>query len=158
MASLTGLTTAFEANTAVVDTTLQYALGTRGFDTDGNEYIYLAGVTSNVANAAVTYDEAYATTLAIASAVGPIAISQAAVDATDEYGWFLVRGEGTAIANGATADNTPLFLTATAGRVDDADVTLDAIMGMWGREIATGAADTFTVQLDYPKVFGIALD
>jgi len=44
MADLTPRTGVFAGDTSVVDTTLRHQLGTRSFDTDGNEYIYLTGL------------------------------------------------------------------------------------------------------------------
>jgi len=158
MASLTSQAMSFESHSTTVDTTLQYALGTRAFDTDGNEYIYMQGVASNTAQAAVTYDEDYVTTLSGANAVGPVAISEAIIDSTSEYGWYMVRGEATGIAaENTTLDNAPCYLHATAGAIGKTDVAGDAIVGMWTRSTAD-ATDDLTLQLDYPKVHNIAFD
>lgn len=157
MANLNGYPQIFSGDTAKVDTTKMHPLGTRAIDGNGNEYIYLAGVASNAATLAVTYDEAYATTLLAANAVGPIAISMAAVDATTEYGWFQIKGSGTAKAGGAVADNSALYISGS-GKVDDADIAGDAIVGMWSRGTAAADGDSLAVQLDYPKVHNIAFD
>lgn len=158
MAALYGLTgAAVGSSTTDVDTTQKHPLGTRAFDSDCNEYIYLPGCTSGAANLAVTYDEEYATTLTAASAVGPIAILQATLDATTDYGWGCVRGTCTGTSNNNVADNKTLVLTAGAGKLDDADVAGDQIVGLWSRGAATGST-TFTVQLDYPKAHGVAFD
>ena len=156
MASLTGPTMSFESDTTTVDSTAQHPLGTRAFDTDGNEYIYLEGVISTTAALGVTYDEEYATALSAAGAVGPVAIAMAATVA-DKYGWYCVRGTCTGTSNNDTADNKALYLTAGAGKFDDADVAGDAIVGLWSRSAATGSV-AMTLQLDYPKVHDIAID
>ena len=114
------------------------------------------GVVSTVVGSAVTYDEDYVTTLAIANAVGPVGVAQAAIVA-DKYGWDCVRGETTGLSANDVADNKTLYLTGTAGKLDDADVAGDAIVGIWSRSAATGAT-TMTVQLDYPKCHDIAFD
>jgi len=49
MADLTGRVQIFSGDTSVVDTTLKHALGTRAFDANANEYIYLKGVASTAA-------------------------------------------------------------------------------------------------------------
>lgn len=158
MAALFGITgAAINGQTTDVDTTQKHTLGTRAWDTSGNEYVYLPGCTSGAANLAVTYDEAYATTLTAANAVGPIAILQATLDATTDYGWGCVRGTCTATSNNSVADNKALHLTAGAGKLDDADVAGDAIIGIWSRSSASGST-TMTVQLDYPKAHDIAFD
>jgi len=156
MANLTGPRQAFEGDTTAVDSSEVQALGSRAFDADGNEYIYLEGVASTVAGSAVTYDEEYATTLTVANAVGPVAIAQAATVAST-YGWYCVRGTTTGLSADNIADNKTLSLTATAGKLDDADAAGDAIVGLWSRSAATGAT-TVTLQLDYPKVHDIAID
>jgi hypothetical protein len=156
MASLTGYTQSFESDTTTVDTAVQHKLGTRAVDVDGNEYIYLEGVASTAAGLSVTYDEEYATALLAANAVGPVAIAMAATVA-DTYGWYGVKGSFTAASANDVADNKTLYITATAGKVDDADVAGDAIMGMWSRAAVTGAVD-LAVQIDYPKVHDIAID
>lgn len=156
MASLTGYAQSFESDTSTIDTSAQYKLGTRAVDANGNEYIYLLGVASTVAGLAVSYDEAYATTLLVANAIGPVAIAMAAT-VVDTYGWYGVKGSFTAASANDVADNKTLYATATPGKVDDADVAGDAIIGMWSRGSATGAT-TLAVQIDYPKVHDIAVD
>ena len=133
-----------------VDDSAEYALLTRTQDADGNEYIYLKGVASTVAGSVVTYDEAGQTTLIAANAVGPVAVAMAAIVA-DKYGWYQVFGSGTAAAAGAVADNAALYISATAGKVDDAVVTGDCIIGMVARA-AIAAAGDLAVQLSYPVV------
>jgi hypothetical protein len=66
-------------------------------DDEFGDYIYLPGATSVVAGSWVTYNPsaglaASTTALLTETATGPVAIATAAVDATTEYGWFLVKG------------------------------------------------------------------
>lgn len=112
------------------------------------EYIYLKGVASTVATDWVTYDEAFATARSVAAAVGPVAVALAAVVA-DKYGWYQIGGSAQANA-GDVADNAKVFLTATAGRCDDASVAGDQVVGaIWRSEETSNVA---TVQLFRPQV------
>lgn len=149
MANLKGYQTAFHADTDTVDTSKQVPLGTRAFDNDGNEYIYLQGVASCVAGSWVSFDEAHVTTLLVANAKGRVAVAMAAVDATTEFGWFQIYGKNTiAKVLASFADDGLIYSTATAGSVDDAVVAGDLVVGAIGRSaIASGAA---TVELNYP--------
>jgi hypothetical protein len=144
-----------------VHSTKKYRLGTRKRDVAGNEYIYLQGVASCVAYDAVTFDEAFVTIRAIANAKGRVAIAQAAVDATTEYGWFMIYGTTYVQVSASFGDNGNLFLTATAGELDDADVAGDAVHGAVGRSVidATGnPSGTAKVELNYPMVLDAATD
>ena len=134
-----------------VDSSAQYTLRTKTQDTDGNEYIYLKGVASTAVGSWVTYDEAGATTLIAANAIGPVAVAKAAIGA-DEYGWYQIVGKNTdALAAGAVADNAALYISSTAGKVDDAVVAGDCIVGAVSRA-SIAAAGALTVQLNYPVV------
>lgn len=132
-----------------VHSTQQNPLGQRRFE-GVNEYIYLQGVASTAQYDLVTFDEAFATTRAVAAAVGPCAIAQAAIVASS-YGWYLINGSGTLNCSAAVADNAKLFLTATAGQVDDTSVAGDQVVGAIARSSAAGAG-TITAQVRYPQV------
>jgi hypothetical protein len=147
------------AQTTEVHTTQLYRLGTRVRDRAGNEFIYLKGVASTVQGSWVTFDEAHVTTLAVANAQGRVAVAQAAVDSTSEYGWFQIYGKAAGKALTGFADNGKVYLTATAGSVDDADVAGDVVIGAIGRS----ALDTPTTgqayfELNYPMVLDLAID
>lgn len=150
MATLTGYPTTYEADTTTVDTAKKHQLGTRAFDKDGNEYIYLQGVASTAAGSWVTFDEAHLTTLAVANAKGRVAIAMAAIVASS-YGWYQIYGNNT-IGKAATAfaDNGVVYLTSTAGTIDDADVAGDLVKGAMGRSAVSGGVATF--ELNYPFV------
>jgi hypothetical protein len=157
MADLTGYASIFSGDTAIVDTTLKHALGTRARDVDGNEYIYVQGVTNGAAGSWVTLDEDHVTTLAVANGKGRVAILMAALDATTDYGWAQIYGKNTiALALTGFADNGAIYLTATAGSIDDADVGGDSVIGAVGRSEVSGGV--ITVELNYPFVDDIAHD
>ncbi len=158
MAGLTGYTKVFAGDTTSIDTELKHPLGTRAFDVDGNEYIYLTGVASTAAGYVVSFDEAHITTLSVANAKGRIAVAMAATVA-DTYGWYQIYGKNTTVfASTAVSDNGVLYLTATPGAVDDADVAGDLIIGMIARSAAGTEASPLTVELNYPYVDDTADD
>ena len=149
MAGLTGYTKVFAGDTTDVDTALKCPLGTRAYDANGNEYIYLTGVASTAVGSWVTFDEAHITTLAVADAKGRVAIAMAATVAST-YGWYQIYGKSiTGLCSTPTADNDILYLTASPGMVSGTDVAGDLISGT----IARGAASptvVLTVELSYP--------
>ena len=151
MAILTGRTQIFSGDTDNIDTVLQHKLGTRAFDVNGREYIYLTGVASTIVGSWVTYDEAFLTTLLAANAVGPVAVAMAITDATSEYGWYCIYGECEADIVANCADNAKLGYETSAGKAGDGCAAGDAITGAVSRESTTTAAIA-TVQLCYPSV------
>ena len=156
MATLTGYTKMFSGSTAKIDTEKMHELGTRSFDKNGNEYIYLTGVASTAAGDWVTYDEAHITIRATANAVGRVAIAMAATVAS-RYGWYLIYGtHPTASVKTAFADNGVIYLTGTAGSVDDADVAGDLVLGAIGRSAGNqgtpATASAAIVEISYPHV------
>jgi len=162
MASLTGYNKVFASDTTAVDSTLEHPLGTRAFDTAGNEYIYLTGVTSTAVGSWVTFDEDHLTALAAANASGRVAIAMAITDSISEYGWYMIYGKHPAAkVLVGFADNGVCYLTTTAGSVDDADVAGDLINGAIGRSAGTGTPATASaaiIELNYPHVNDTAND
>jgi len=139
----------FSGDLTDIDTTAKHALGTKTYDGDGNEYIYLQGVASTAANDFVTYDEAFLTTRLVANAVGPVGVAMAATVAST-YGWYQIWGSASG-ATDAVADNAVLYIDATAGRVDDSAVTGDLVIGAITRS-TDASTNVATVQLSYPYV------
>lgn len=158
MPALTGYTKIYAGDTSVVDSSLKQPLGTRGFDGDGNEYIYLQGIGSTAAGYWVSYDEAHLTILTVANAKGRIAIAMAATIAST-YGWYQIYGKNAAAVGGtAITTDLPLFLSASAGMVDDADVAGDLINGAVSRSTTGTEASALTVEINYPFVNDAADD
>lgn len=149
MGNLTGRAQIFHGPTTQVDDSAQVELGTRAFDEDGNEWIYLKGVATVSQGSWVSFDEAYATTLLAANAVGRVAIADAAVVA-NKYGWFQIYGKNIYAKTDTVAADKALYIDGTAGRADDAGVAGDAIFGAWSRTADT--ANVATVELNYPFV------
>lgn len=131
---------------------IKFRLGTRVKDKQGNEFIYLKGVTSTAAGSWVSFDEAHVSTLLAANAVGRVAVAQAAVDANTKYGWYQIYGKASGKVLALFADNGKIFATATAGSVDDAVVSGDLVVGAIGRSAIDGGAATGQayVELSYP--------
>lgn len=136
----------------------KYRLGKR-VQFQSNEFIYLAGITACGQGSWVTFDEAHLTTLAVANGQGRVAVAGAAVDAATKFGWFQIYGKVAAKALAAFADNGKVYLTSTAGSVDDADVSADFVVGAIGRSaLGTPAAGQSYFELSYPVVQDTILD
>lgn len=116
---------------------------------DGNDYIYLKGVTSCVDGSMVVFQPGVWTAILIATGVkGSVAIATAAVDAATKYGWFMYCGQDVGIARSAIASNVPLYAGGVAGSPDDAAVKGDQIIGAYARNAAAGGGDSVIIQLD----------
>lgn len=148
MARLTGPAQSFNTDTLVVDTSQRTSLGTRAWDEDGNEYIYLQGTTSVVARDWVVYDENFTTTRLTANEVGPVAIASTAV-VVGEYGWFQIYGIAQGNSDTISADKS-LYIDGTAGRVDDLSVSGDLVMGAYSMSAAV--SNVATCYIIYPQV------
>lgn len=149
MTSLKGYPQTFAGDTSVVDSSAQHPVGTRAVDGDGNEYVYGLGVASTAIGSWVSFDEALATTLLAANAVGRVGVAMAAIVAS-KYGWYQVYGKNTAAACDTIADNKPCYIDGTNGRVDDAGVAGDLVFGAISR--STDSSNLCTVELSYPFV------
>ena len=147
MAELIGHRLAVIGATDVVHTSAQNTVGTRAFDSAGNEYIYMQGVASVVVGDWVAYDELFITTRLVSATIGAVAIAQAAVDATTEFGWWGIYGlfSGGVVTG---ADNAKVWTTATAGRVDNTDVAAQIVTNAIQR--GATASNLANFQIAYP--------
>lgn len=160
MADLTTETAIFSGDTSVVDSSAKHILGTRAFDVDGNEYIYLLGVASTAAGSWVSFDEAHVTTLLTTNAVGRVGVAMAAIVASS-YGWYQIYGKNTVAlgVDGADAADEPVYTTATAGSIDDhtgGDTGGEMVIGAFIR--VAESSNVCTVELNYPVVKNAAID
>lgn len=138
-------------------TTALHKLGTRVKATDNGstdygvgEFIYVKGVSSCVSKDVVVIpSDNFTLVRAVANSVGPIGVAMAALTAS-YYGWVQIYGK--VIANCLTqyADNGYVYLTATAGSVDDASVAGDWISGMVGASAANVGDLHAEFELAYP--------
>lgn len=129
----------------------KFRIGTRVKDRSGNEFIYLKGVTSTIADDAVTYAEAGVTTLLAANAIGPVAFAGAAIDAVTKFGWYCVWGNCLANVVANSADNATIGRETTDGKVGDGRAAGDEILNAIARGATTTAAKAY-VQINYPYV------
>lgn len=145
-------TDAVTITTTTVDTTATVPLGTRRRDGSGNEFVYLKGITGvDATHNWVTYDEDNVTALLAANAKGRVAVFMAVVDANTKFGWAQIFGKNSVAGTDAIADNAVLYIDATAGRVDDAAVTGDIVLGAISRS-TDASTNIATVELNYPQV------
>lgn len=114
------------------------------------EFIYLKGVASTVVGDLVVYDQyANTTTRAVAGSRGPAAVAMSA-NVANQYGWYQVKGAAVVKA-GTVAAGGNVYLTATAGTVDDAVVAGDKVDGARIKTAdGTPSAGFAVVQLDRP--------
>lgn len=128
----------------------RFRLGTEKTDMDGRVYVYLKGGTSVAADSWVSFTTTYAAVLLASDAIGRVAIANATVDATTKFGWFLVKGFYTTANSDTVAGANGLFIDGTAGRVDDASVAGDFIVGAVAT--AADATNKLPVYIDHPYV------
>lgn len=105
--------------------------------TNGNgigTFMYVKGVSSGARGAwvGINIDDG-STTLAVANGIYPlIGVMMSDLDATTDYGWVQIEGKAVAKALTGFADNGNVYLTATAGSVDDAIVAGDFVSNAKG--------------------------
>jgi len=117
------------------------------------EFIYLTGVASTVVGSVVTFEEGTnITTLTVANAKGRIGVAMSA-SVAGEYGWYQIRGRAVCEVLTSCAADKVLYLTATAGELDDAVVVGDEVYTSYSlTAIATPAAGQAEVSICYPFV------
>ncbi len=92
------------------------------------EFIYVKGVTSGAIKKWAGYNaKTGALTLAVADGVYPIGVMVSTLDATTKFGWLQISGHCVGACLTAFADNGIVYLTSTAGSVDDASVIGDVV-------------------------------
>jgi len=127
-------TTVTSLSPTQVDTSAVTPIGTivKAFDTDPAtnygevELVYLKAGAIEAVGSVVTFSGEYTTALAVANAIGNIAVS-ISVKAVDEFGWYVVRGNVPALVLAGFVKDVKCFLTATPGSLDDAAVVGDDI-------------------------------
>lgn len=134
---------------ADVSTTQQHPLGTivRAVDpTYGEgEFIYVKGATNGAVGSWAYYNsDDYATSLASADGTGALCVFMSVLDASTDYGWAQIQGKAQGLCLSGFLDNGVVYLTNTAGSVDDSDVAGDYVFNAKGasnRDATTGLAD-----------------
>jgi hypothetical protein len=102
------------------------------------EFIYVKGVTNGLAKCWAIYNaDDYTTTLAVADGIGPMGVMMSDLSATTVFGWLQISGKTIAKCLTLFADNGIVYLTSTAGSVDDASVIGDVVHLAKGASTAT---------------------
>ncbi len=119
------------------------------------EFIYAKGVASTVVGDWVTLTpDDGGTVRLVANAIGSCGVAMSA-NVADQYGWYQIYGKASANAAAAFADNGRVYITATAGVVDDAVVDGDLVHNALGAStiVDAGLAD---FEIAYPYTDDIA--
>lgn len=138
-----------------VDTVQQWPLGQRCRAWDNGstaygfgEFIYLKGAASVARGSVCLITDAFAVTLLTARDKGAVAVALGAVDAATKFGWFQIFGQGVALCD-AVAAAAPCYIDGTNGRIDDAAVAGDQVIGM--RTVTSDDTSTCVVNMGtYP--------
>lgn len=144
----------YQPVTALEDTA-KHALGTIARAKDETygegEFVYVKGVASAAAKSWVTINaDDWTTTLLAANAIGPCGVCMAALTAS-YYGWVQVSGKALGKCLTSFADNGRVYITGTAGSVDDASVAGDVVHGAKGASTTT--ADSGYAEFEIHRPF-----
>jgi hypothetical protein len=143
---------------AVTSTVQQHIIGMRVHAYDPTygegEFIYLKGLAATAVGETVIYDTyANTTKRAVASDRGPVAVAMSA-NVASQFGWYQIAGSAIVKSN-AVVSGASVYVTATAGTVDDAVVAGDKIDGMRFKTAdGTPSAGFVTAQLARPSLNG----
>lgn len=144
---------------AETSTTQKHPLGTKTGAVDTTygygEFVYALGVASTVVGdwVFINTDDGTTARAAAAGGQGVLGVAMSA-NVASQYGWYQVYGKAIGNVLAGFADDAQVYLTATAGSVDDADVSGDLIIGAKGASaISSGQAE---FELSYPVVAGVA--
>lgn len=115
------------------------------------EFIYCKGVASCAAKNWVGIpSDNYTVVRAVANGDYPIGVAMAALTAS-YYGWVQISGKALGSCLTSFADNGKVFLTATAGSVDDASVAGDYIFNCLGA--STAVVDDLHAEFELSRPF-----
>jgi hypothetical protein len=137
-------------------TAAQVALGTevRAFHPTygAGTFKYLKGVASTLVGTWVTYKDEDGTTARLAAnAIGPVAVAMAATTAS-YFGWYQIDGTAVGRSLTAMASNTRVWITATAGSVDDASVAGDGVNLAKSAALTVVGSGVTTFEIQRPYV------
>lgn len=140
---------------ANTDTVQRHPLGTIVKASDptygSGQFIYLKGVANTAVGswATISMDDG-TTTLTVADAVGPVGVAMSA-NVASQYGWYQIYGKAVGKVLASFADNATVFLTSTAGSVDDAVVDGDMVHNCLGASaIGTPSAGLAEMEIAFP--------
>ena len=114
------------------------------------EFIYLDGVASCAIRNWVTYNmDDGSTTRLVANATGPVAVAMATLTASYK-GWFQISGKAIGSCLTQFADNGRVYITGTAGSVDDASVAGDYVWNAKGASLTVVDSGVAEFELNRP--------
>lgn len=145
-----------------VDTSAKFALGTRGEDHAGREFVYVQADAAMTAGDCAIIDDDYtaegitSTNAAAGTGYGKMVGLPLTDFALDEFGWLCIYGTGTDVLvklGAAAVAFTRLRTTATAGELDDSATATDPYIRGLVIKTASGGADELEIAvLNYPHV------
>ncbi len=91
------------------------------------------------------------TTRLAANATGPCGVAMATLTASYK-GWFQISGKAIGSCLTSFADNGRVYITATAGSVDDASVAGDYVWGALGASTTVASSGVADFELNRPYV------
>lgn len=117
------------------------------------EFVYVKGVANGAAGLLATYvPNTGVTALTLARAKGLVGVFMAALTA-GLFGWLQVKGTAEIQVNAAVVAGSTVYLTAGAGKVDDAVVAGDIVYGAnFATADGTPIANWARVAIDEPFV------
>lgn len=130
----------------------------QAYDSTNNvgEFVYVIASAAIIQNDCVWVKEDFETipiTNAAAELAGFPAVAATAAFAADEYGWVLIKGK-TSVRVAADADaGAELYVTASAGVLDDPASLSNMIQGIVLVGSATGTVTAVSATVNYPAVF-----
>lgn len=148
----------FLLNQAIADksTTKKHDLGTELNCKDetygAGTFVYLKGVASCAIRNWVTInmDDGTTTRLA-ANAIGPVGVAMSTLTAS-YYGWFQRTGKAIGTCLTLFADNGRVYITGTAGAIDDTSVAGDVVWNAKGASTTTVDTLVADFEIDRPYV------
>lgn len=144
---------------AATDTVQKHPIGTKVTAVDPvygeGEFIYMKGVANTVVGSMVVYDQYAKTTALTLPGVGrgPCAVSMSS-NIDNQYGWYQISGAAVVRSVAATGTGA-VYITATAGVVDDTAVAGDRIDGArYKTADGVPGAGLAVIQIDRPASNG----
>lgn len=120
------------------------------------EFIYLLGVASTAVGSWVTYSaDNFGTTLLAANAIGPVAVAMSA-NVASQYGWYQISGKAVGKCLTQFADNAQVWITGTAGSVDDTSVAGDLVNNAKGASLTVVGSGVADFEISRPWVDNIS--
>lgn len=136
-----------------------HKLGSVYEDHRGYQYQLVHAAEAITQYAAVSIDEAYEASMitdTLAKTGFGVGVAQYAL-ANDDYGWVLIKGQGTVLVLASCAADVGLYTSASAGYLDDATASLTLISGIVlsaSRSASAGTAACSIVVQPFPKLPG----